>query len=111
MPDFIISLTFMSALSFIMDRSVPQTAVLYGSRLLSIAETEKVKVFYAHYGWVRFPRTVFVVLAIFLESASNLWPSQLNIFLSMSLASIGLWMGNACFDVFKASRAANRAFP
>lgn len=111
MPEFIISLAVMSVFFVVADRSLPQTAVLYGSGLLSISGAEKVKAFYAHYGWVRFPRTIFLALIILLGSASGLWPGQLNIFLSMSLASIGLWLGGACFDIFRASRAAHRAFP
>lgn len=107
MVQFIVSLMFMSALLVIADRRMPQIAVLYGSGPLSI-KPERTHAFYEHYRWVRFPRTVFLVLTIFLGSANDLWPNHLNIFLSVSLVSFVLWIGSACFDIWKASGATHR---
>lgn len=105
MPEFIISLIFMSALLVISDRSMPQIAVLYGSGMLSLGPDAS-HAFYEHYRWVRFPRTLFLILAIFFGSANDLWPNHRDIFLSITLVSFVLWFGSACFDIWKASRAA-----
>jgi hypothetical protein len=89
------------------DRTLPDAVRIFSPGILPWAQPEKVKAFYRSYGWISFPRSIFVVATpILVAVAQSLglrdeWVGMLFVALFI------LWWASAMRDIYRAGTAAS----
>lgn len=90
----------------ILDRASPQMIRTYGVGLFAWGERGNAEAFYARYGWVSFPRTLFLVLAS-ISVSINQWVHIDEVaHLSIAIGAVLLWVVFVARDAWRARKAA-----
>jgi hypothetical protein len=97
---------FMLLVMILFDRAVPLMVRMYGAGVFPWGEKEPVASFYRNYGWVAFPRTLFLLLTCLAVSLNHVVPVDENVLLIIGIISVILWVVFAGRDVWKAKNGA-----